>query len=109
MTRYHIHTVYLVERIPNTVKGYSLSSLSLSFPSPENGEAQPGDYLHPSPSYLSHADLKRGENVIRRILFINPRHKNTRLGLNHDSSPKIYVTIHKENVHNRKNAPLAES
>lgn len=79
MTRYHIYTVYFVERIPNTVKGYSLSSLSLSFPNPENGEAQPGDYLHPFPFYLGQADLKRGGgNVIRRILFINPRHRNSR-------------------------------
>lgn len=71
MTRCHIYTGYLVEKIPNTVRRYSLSSLSLSFPSPENGEAQSGDYLHPFPFYLSQADLKRGEKIIRRILFID--------------------------------------
>lgn len=72
MTRYHIYTVYLVGRIPSTVKRYSLSSLSLSFPSPENGEAQPEDYLHPTPSYLSQADLKRGKKCYKKNIIYRP-------------------------------------
>lgn len=93
----YTHSLPIVEIIPNTVRGYSLSLLSFSFPGPENSEAQIEDHLY-LPSSLHHAELKqKGKSVIKGKLFTNHKYKSTRKGLIQHASPKVtlaVITVH---------------